>query len=64
MKVKIVNSSDPYIFEQNLQSLINEYEPQYNLNIQYQNTSFIYNNSMKINYSALIIMRRKINEED
>ena len=47
MKVKIVNSSDPYIFEQNLQSLINEYEPQYNLNIQYQNTSFIYNNYIR-----------------
>lgn len=64
MIVKIINSSDPYIFEQDLQNLIDEYETQYNFDIQYQTATFINNNSMKINYSALIIMRRKINEEN
>lgn len=64
INIKVINSLDPYLFEIGLQQYINSLDNNYDIDIQYRPTSIIYNNTEKINYSALIIMRRKLNEKE
>lgn len=62
--VKVISSFDAYLFEIDLQNFINCIDSNFDIDIQYQPTSVIHNNLQKVNYSALVIMRRKSNEKE
>lgn len=62
--VKVISSFDAYLFEIDLQNFINSIDPNFDIDIHYQPTSVIHNNLQKVNYSALVIMRRKSSEKE